>query len=105
MRHWWRLGASGSAHRSAAGTSASSPGRWSPSHLPGPTKSRPVDSSPARIMSWTLAPVAARSCSASPLPCPDDFSVDRHADVLLGLHHSSAELRFTHRRFIVTARA
>jgi hypothetical protein len=56
-------------------------------------------------MSWTLAPVAARSCSASPLPCPDDFSVDRHADVLLGLHHSSAELRFTHRRFIVTARA
>ena len=55
----------------------------------------------------TFASISAmvRYFAIVPWEVPEDFSVDRHADVLLGLHHSSTELRFTQRRFVVAARA
>ncbi len=35
---------------------------------------------------------------------PDDFTVERHADVLLALYRSGAPLCFTQRRFVLRAR-
>jgi len=40
----------------------------------------------------------------TPWQVPDDFTVERYADVLLALHRSGEPLRFTQRRFVLRAR-
>jgi len=40
----------------------------------------------------------------TPWQVPDDFTVDRYADVLVALQRSGDPLRFTQRRFVLRAR-
>ncbi|CAN5685061.1 class I SAM-dependent methyltransferase [soil metagenome] len=54
---------------------------------------------------FAFASVAAmvRYFAIVPWDVPDDFSVDRYADILLDLHRTAADLVFTQRRFLIMA--